>query len=428
MDIAIVGAGPAGLTAAYRLHRTGHAVTILEERGVAGGRTHTEHLGPDHWLDTGAGWLASFYPDTLRLLDELDLRGRLGVLPIRGGGDLRIEGRLVPMPNSVRRLLATDLLSAREKVRFFAWMAELFVRQRGALRIDRRWDGVTALDALQPAGRRAREAVVRATFEGPFFSRLEELSGALLRSWLRELSVGTFYQVDGGMDAPWRHLGVRLGARTGHRVERIAVDGTSGRVRVVVDGGAGGGEETFDGVVVAVPAPIARRIVDPAFAPPILDGIRYAPHVRVSASHPGALGWRSGIHAFPNELVATVELGGGRFGGWGRVPADRTWALVCAPAATSGPLIEAPGDEVIERLWAEASRIDPRLFPIAGADVVRLVRWPQAVPVVEPGYHARLAGFRQAPPVVFAGDWLVQPCVEGAVRSGEAAARLFGAA
>ena len=42
MRIAVVGSGPAGMTAAYRLQQAGHAVEVLEARDVVGGRTHAD--------------------------------------------------------------------------------------------------------------------------------------------------------------------------------------------------------------------------------------------------------------------------------------------------------------------------------------------------------------------------------------------------
>jgi predicted NAD/FAD-dependent oxidoreductase len=107
------------------------------------------------------------------------------------------------------------------------------------------------------------------------------------------------------------------------------------------------------------------------------------------------------------------------------VPDDWCWALVCSPASSSGPLIEADEAEVSSRLWAAATAIDPRLFDLDRADVVRLVRWPHAVPIVGRGYYRVIDALTQRPPIVYAGDWLVQPCIEGAVRSGEAAAARF---
>ena len=65
MHIAVVGAGPAGLTAAHRLRQAGHRVKVLESRDVVGGRTHAERFGPGHHCDTGAAWLASLYDRTL---------------------------------------------------------------------------------------------------------------------------------------------------------------------------------------------------------------------------------------------------------------------------------------------------------------------------------------------------------------------------
>ncbi len=420
MRIAVVGAGPAGLTAAYRLRAAGHEPIVLESGPEAGGRTHTQHFGPGHWSDDGAGWLGSFYPDTLELLQDLGLRDRLQVLHLRGGGDLLVEGRLHPNPNSVRRILTTDLLSPGDQLRFLTWMARLFLTRPGNLRIDQRDDAQSAEDALRAAGAAATQWVVRPSFEGPFFSRLQELSAALVRSWMRALSVGTFYTVDGGMDSPWRHLGERLGVRAGATVERVAP--LAGGAQIIVDGV----EESYDGAIVAVPAPVAARIVAREALPTAVADIEYAPHVRLYLARRGIGLPRSGIHAFPNETVATVELGSGGDGSWGRVPVGWEWALLCAPAASSGRLLDLSDEDLAAELWEAGSRIDGRLFPLASAEIVHIVRWRHAVPRVGVGYHARIRQIQQRPPIVFAGDWLVQPCVEGAVRSGIAAAAMFG--
>lgn len=420
--IAVIGGGPAGLTAAYRLLQQGHQVEVFERADVPGGRTHSEHHGDGHWVDTGAGWLASFYPRTLALLDELGQRHRLSPMALRGGGDLLLDGVVHPTPNSVGRILRTSLLRPTEKVRFVAFMARLLAQQRGDLIIDERYDDEAALDALAPAGTSAVERIVRPNFEGPFFARLDDMSGALVRSWLRVLSVGTFFHVDGGMDAPWRDLGDMLDVRCGTEVVRVERDGRG--VRVIT----AAGDQRFDAAVVAVPAPVARPMLADDLRPDALDDIRFVPHVRLYAARRGAGPGRSGVHVFPNDLVATVELGAGRFGAWGQVPDDWSWGLVCAPATTSGPLLDEPEESVKDRMWSLARQIDPRLFPLDRADVVQLIRWRHAVPLVDPGYYARLRRLPQRPPVFFAGDWLVQPCVEGAVRSGEAVADLIGKA
>lgn len=420
MRVAVVGAGPAGLTAAHALHRQGHRVTVLEAEDVAGGRTHSEHFGENHWSDTGAGWLASFYPETLRLFAELRETGGLRPMPLRGGGDLLLDGALHPTPNSLGRILKTDLLAASDKARLLVYMASLLLTQRGDLHVDMRWDKVPALDALAPAGQAAIANVIRPTFEGPFFSRLEEMSGTLVRSWLRTISTGSFFQVEGGMDAPWKRLAATLDTRTGVRVETVETSGHGVAVATASETLA------FDAAVLAVPAPVAARIAAGHPSAEILSEIRYAPHVRLYAARRAEGVPRSGIHAFPNETVATVELSSGRYGAWGRVPDCWEWLLVCAPAATSGALLELPEDEARRRLWEEASLIDRRIFGLEDADVVHLIRWTHAVPIVDVGYFTRLRALEQSPPIVFCGDWLVQPCVEGAVRSGLIAAAALG--
>ena len=217
----------------------------------------------------------------------------------------------MPFPSSLPRILASPLLPAGDKVRFLRYASTLLARQPGDLAVDERYDATGRGRGAGLRGRRGADRIVRPLFEGPFFSRLEEMSAALLRSWLRVLSVGTFFHVDGGMDVPWRYLGDLVGARTGVRVERVEVRG-DGRVDVHTDAGT----ETADGCVLALPAPVAAGLLEGA--PSWLADVPYAPHVRLYAARRAAGPTRSSIHVFPNDVVATVELGAGRWGALGR--------------------------------------------------------------------------------------------------------------
>jgi monoamine oxidase len=59
VDIAVIGAGAAGLGAARALQNSGRKVIVLEARDRAGGRGHTIMPAPDIVFDVGCGWLHS---------------------------------------------------------------------------------------------------------------------------------------------------------------------------------------------------------------------------------------------------------------------------------------------------------------------------------------------------------------------------------
>lgn len=59
IDVAIIGAGAAGLGAAHGLKHSGLSVIVLEARDRVGGRGHTIMASPEVTFDLGCGWLHS---------------------------------------------------------------------------------------------------------------------------------------------------------------------------------------------------------------------------------------------------------------------------------------------------------------------------------------------------------------------------------
>jgi monoamine oxidase len=59
VDVAIIGAGAAGLGAARALENSGLSVIVLEARDRVGGRAHTILVAPGIVFDAGCGWLHS---------------------------------------------------------------------------------------------------------------------------------------------------------------------------------------------------------------------------------------------------------------------------------------------------------------------------------------------------------------------------------
>jgi putrescine oxidase len=72
-DVVIVGAGPAGLTAARELKKAGLSVAVLEARDRVGGRTWTDTID-GAVLEIGGQWVSPDQTELLALLDELGLQ------------------------------------------------------------------------------------------------------------------------------------------------------------------------------------------------------------------------------------------------------------------------------------------------------------------------------------------------------------------
>ena len=71
VDVCVVGAGYAGLTAARRLRESGRSVVVLEARDRIGGRIWTQHLSDGSAVDRGGAWLGPQHDAIFRLADEV---------------------------------------------------------------------------------------------------------------------------------------------------------------------------------------------------------------------------------------------------------------------------------------------------------------------------------------------------------------------
>ena len=421
MQIGVIGAGAAGLTAAYRLVQAGHRVIVFEAQPHVGGRTYSAHFGPGHHLDTGAGWLTTAYTHTVKLFDELGERERLHPMRASGPSDLVVDGQHYIGAGLPRTPAGDHLIPGDERERLRNWLHWLDGYPPLGFRTFN--DNENAKQHLQSVSPTAERYLFAPMFEG-LFAPLEKQSAEFLRSWIAA-SRAQYFQVEDGMDAPWNRVATHLDIRLNTRVEMIRQSGS--RLEVVANSMG----MAFDGLVVAVPPPAGNQFVTLAVEPRWVaqlnyETIGYSGQCRLYLAMPGDAPARLHRRPMPMGPIASVEWQSSSDGAWGACPPGWQWALICANEAYNDRLIDLPDFEISNRLWAAAARVVPELPPLAQWKVSHLVKWRYAVPIMAPGHFTRLANYARRPPIVFAGDWTHQACVEGAVRSGEAAAEAFG--
>ena len=74
VDVCVVGAGFAGLTAALRVKQAGHSVALLEARDRVGGRTFTVARDDGSWIDRGGAWVGPTQDRIYALMDEFGVK------------------------------------------------------------------------------------------------------------------------------------------------------------------------------------------------------------------------------------------------------------------------------------------------------------------------------------------------------------------
>lgn len=428
LDVAVVGAGIAGVSLAHRLRRAGLEVRVFEASDRVGGRMAT--LRRDGYtVDEGAEQLPTTgYEATWELLRELDVPP--AELPTVGGGvGVWRHGRAHAGIAHPRGLLTGAGLSGLARLDLLRFTVATQLRRR-SFDPDHPERTPLAAATVRQLGQRYHPDLGRYLFEpvvAGFFGWDPRRSAAAPFVSLM-LAVGPssgWRTYRGGMDTLARRLAERLDVDTSCPVREVVATGAG--VRVTTDGGV----VTARSAVLCVPAPVALDLHPAAPEPErrFLADCGFTPMLKVSCLLDRPLSpdraRRLGILLVPRErgeLLAGLTMDHVRHPD--RAPAGcGLVGLVAAPWAIP-ELADLPDDEVAHWLTAAGQRFLPGLATAIRATVVH--RFTHGLPEATPAAMASRPAFLHRPlgPVDYAGDWvMLRPSSEGAVR----AARLTAA-
>ena len=401
-DLVVLGAGPAGLAAAWRAARAGHAVTVLERGDDVGGLSASFEVAGVR-VDHGSHRLHPATPPALLG----DLRALLGGdLQTRPrDGRLRLGGRWVAFP-----LRAGELLRAIPPgtlARIGAEAAAYPLRRRSRHRADsfaaalRGGLGPTLYGQLYAPyavklwglpGERisADQAAKRVTADTP-----ARLAARLLRHRPGGVRTGPgqvfhyprrgFGQIADALAGAAADAGAEI--RTGTPVTALEHD-RNGVVAVTVGGDTVRARHAFS----TVPLPLLARIARPGPPGGVLGAaarLRFRAMVLVYLLHRGGRWTRYDAHYLPGAGTPVTRLSEpANYRDSAADPAGHS--VVCAEIPCDvGDASWTAGEAALEVL-VSAALVATGLPPLHGVAAVRRV--PFVYPVYEIGYHRHLDG------------------------------------
>lgn len=428
--VAVVGAGAAGISAAFWLRRAGGDPVVLERAGAVGGRARTVRQD-GFCIDLGAGALASGGTHTLRLVRALGLEGELHRVGAVVG--LRADGPAGTVHHVERRrpwtLASFDALDTRSKLSLWRLGTDL---ARMSSSIDAadlsaaaRFDTRTVHDYV--TGRYpalVRDHLIEPLTRARFLVEPEQTSVVDLFTLVKNfLLPGHLLAHPDGVAFFLERAAARLDVRTGCAVTAVHEDPTSVAVTWTEADGADR-TERFDGCVLAVPTATLLDIH------PGLDGRRrdYLRSLDYSTSVMVHLGLRTappepaGVVLFPRATagdLATVGLGHNLAPG--RTPSGAGIVTAYWMTDWSRQHLDDEDDDHVSRTLETLARH----FPSWPLEVVTSVvaRWDPAMVASRPGTFRGLAAYtalsRADRRIQVAGDFLSQTTVDASVAAGE---------
>lgn len=428
--VVVIGAGVAGLAAARYLKSAGMQVTVLEKKPYVGGRVHTDCF-EGFKVDTGAQFMTNFYAHTQQIISDLNLQD--AVIPITGGASIVRNGKLhqiFPTTN----MISSSLISFRSKLTLLKILAPML----------RYWNDldIYAFYKLQALDMHSISEYVHQELDDELLDYLFEplLSGilywtpghtsqAMLFPMLKACLGMKLFTLKDSLGSLPEAMAVGLEMQCNAEVISVA-SAPSGGYTIEASVNGKSNRYTSGGIVCAIPATTVSKLF------PFLSAEQHAffDAVRYSASVNTAIVFNRRFSSefysifcpsYDFRYLATMNVESAKNSS--QIPQGRDLIELFPSATASRELLLNDDASIKDKLCTDTKLISPD-YDLSDNDCAyRVYRWDQALPEFDVGHLKRLKAFAddkiESDHIVFAGDYIGGPYIEGAIHSGFQAAR-----
>jgi protoporphyrinogen oxidase len=407
--VVVIGAGPAGLTAAYQLAKAGHGpdTVVLEAESVVGGISQTAER--DGWrFDIGGHrfftkvgaverlWFEILGEENFLLrprLSRIYYRGKLFDYPLRAMNALKGLG-LIEAVRCVLSYFWARVNPPKNQAKFEGWVASRFGRRLYGIFFktytEKVW-GVPAdeIEADWAAQRIKNLSLVRAVID----SILPKRNKKDVTSLIEEFNYPKY-----GPGMMWeraRELVEAEGTKVLMETPVRTVHHEGGRA-VAVSAGSGGGRYEADAVVSSMPLSLLVKSMDPPAPAEVLaaaEGLSYRDFLTVALVVPEESGFPDNwiyIHD-PGVEVGRIQ----NFGSWSPylVKEGRTCLGLEYFCFEGDRLWTMPDDELVAQGTQELERLG--LVKPGSVEAGYVVRMPKAYPMYDSTYKKNVETMRR---------------------------------
>ena len=426
----VIGGGPAGVSAAFRLHQAGAAVTLIERDARVGGRTRSERID-GFIVDVAAGLMPGTYKAVYQLMEDAGLRDMLA--PMTSPTAVVRDGRFhyLDMRRPLRAMLGTSLLGAGAKLDFVKvglkalsmWRTLDFADLTKAAPYDTMSIADYARASVRPD---LLEYLINPVEKIMYTLSAEEASVVDFFWCAKNLLSPAAYCVTGGMDRIVSEVSRHFDVRTNTEAISVIEDRATVRVRLRA-ADSSERDEHADVCVIATPArdvpAIDAGLSDTSRS--FLRGLRYSVltdlHLRLR-QRPAE---KAVLVMIPDSV--DPELCGilvDHNKGQDRAPPGKGALSVYFLDRWAQQAYHWPDETVYEKGLAKVERVMPGIGALVEGYLVQ--RWDYAATASYPGYYRELkrfaAGLDLERRVQLAGDYFSMASVNSAVTSGRIAA------